>query len=143
MKESYSIEQYADMLDLPHHTSMHHPRMGMLERAAQFSPFAALKGYGDAVEETRRLTQKKIDLTEAEKELLDEKLQEILSSHAAVEEAEAEITYFVPDEKKEGGEYVTITGKIRKIDPVTRAIVLEDRSRIPVGDILDIGRPER
>ena len=96
------------MINLPHPVSKVHPQMPIAERAAQFSPFAALTGYGDAVKETARLTDAKIELDEDAKEILDEKLKQIREQ--IEEHPEIEITYFQPDERKKGGSYITITG---------------------------------
>ena len=89
---------YDDIIDLPHPTSVRHPRMPMADRAAQFSPFAALVGHGAAIRETARLTDRKIELTEEEKAVLDDKLCLLLDTGG-----EAVFTYFLPDEKKDGG----------------------------------------
>ena len=97
----YDSENYEDIINLPHHVSSKRPQMPMLDRAAQFSPFAALTGYDDAIHETARLTNNKVDLSEEEKETLDRKqqiLSEKLSNHPPLT-----ITYFVPDAKKSGG----------------------------------------
>lgn len=107
----YDSENYEDIINLPHHVSSKRPQMPMLDRAAQFSPFAALTGYDDAIHETARLTNNKVDLSEEEKETLDRKqqiLSEKLSNHPALT-----ITYFVPDAKKSGGAYVTISGNLK------------------------------
>ena len=127
---------YDDIIDLPHPTSERHPRMPMVNRAAQFSPFAALTGYDAAVKETARLTDAKAELTEEEKSILDAKLQMLadgLTSQPAVE-----FTYFKPDQKKAGGTYLTVSGAVKKIDGFTGDIVLTDGHRIPIEDILDI-----
>ncbi len=110
--------------------------MPMAERAAQFSPFAALTGYGDAVKETARLTDEKIELDEDTKEILDEKLQKI-QEHIG-EHPEIEITYFQPDEKKKGGCYITITGCIKKIDKNKMIVIMQNEIRIPIEDIAEI-----
>ena len=124
---------YDDMIDLPHPTSAKHPRMSMADRAAQFSPFAALTGHGAAIRETARLTDQKIELTEDEKAVLDEKLCLLLDTGG-----EAVFTYFLPDEKKNGGAYVTAAGRIKKLDLLERRIVLTGGAVIPVEDILEI-----
>ena len=124
---------YDDMIHLPHPTSEKHPRMSMAGRAAQFSPFAALVGHGAAILETARLTDQKPELTEDEKVLLDEKLRLLVSSGW-----EARFTYFLPDEKKSGGAYVTTAGALKKVDPLERRIVLTDGTTIPIEDILAI-----
>lgn len=121
---------YDDIIDLPHPTSERHPRMPMANRAAQFSPFAALTGYGDAVRETARITDRRVELTEAEKSVLDVKLQQLAPG------ASAEITYFQPDGKKEGGTYLTVTGVVKRID--NGEIVLTDTRKIPIEDIVEV-----
>lgn len=132
----YHPGKYADIIDLPHHTSKSRPRMSVETRAAIFSPFAALTGYDAAVKETARLTEDKIELDEYERSKLDDKLQiirERMDQHS-----EIIITYFQPDLRKEGGEYQTITGRIKKIDEYEGVFVMQDGSRIPIGDILDL-----
>lgn len=124
---------YDDIIDLPHPTSQRHPRMPMANRAAQFSPFAALSGYDDAVKETARLTDDKIDLTEEKKSILDAKLQQLAPGETAA------ITYFQPDAKKQGGAYLTASGEIKRVDGAAREIVLTDGRRIPIDDILEVG----
>lgn len=124
---------YDDIIDLPHHVSKRHPQMPADERAAQFSPFAALTGYGAVIRETARLTDRKMELSENMKEELERKLTELCARNC-----EGEITFFVPDERKEGGAYVTAEGRVKKTDDAERAVVLEDGTRIPVEDIVDI-----
>ncbi|WP_299966734.1 hypothetical protein [uncultured Oscillibacter sp.] len=123
---------YDDIIDLPHPTSQRHPRMPMANRAAQFSPFAALSGYDDAVKETARLTDSKVELTEEEKVILDAKLQLLVPG------MEASFTYFQQDDKKEGGAYLTVTGTVKKFDSYAREIVLGDGRRMPIDDILEL-----
>ena len=128
--------KYDDIIDLPHHISTTHHRMSMLERAAQFQPFRALTGYEDAVRETARLTDDRVELTEDEKALLDGKLQRLadnLASHPLVT-----VTYFQPDKKKAGGAYVTATGELKKIDDFTSTLLLTGGERIPIENIVDI-----
>ena len=124
---------YDDIIHLPHPTSARHPRMSMIDRAAQFSPFQALTGYGDAIRETARLTGEKMDLTEEEKAVLDEKLRLLADTGN-----EAAFTYFQPDSKKSGGSYVTALGTIKKLDPLEGRLVLADGAAIPIDDILEI-----
>ena len=124
---------YDDIINLPHPNSAKHPRMSMIDRAAQFSPFAALTGHGAAIEETARLTDRRIELTEEEKTVLDEKLRLLLETGG-----EGMITYFLPDERKDGGAYVTKLGTIKKIDPLEGRVILTDRTAIPIKDILEI-----
>ena len=127
---------YEDIINLPHHISSKRPQMSMLDRAAQFSPFAALTGYDDAIHETGRLTDEKIDLSEEEKEALDRKqqiLMERLGDHPALT-----VTYFVPDERKAGGSYTSHTGSLKRIDYYERVFVLTDGTKIPLDEIADI-----
>jgi len=124
------ISRYKDIINLPHHISKRHPRLSMEQRAAQFSPFAALTGYEEATDETSRLIDEKIELSEEDMEELNRKLQNL--------QGEAVITYFVKDERKSGGSYVTIKGEVRRIDDYEKAIVMRDGSKIFVDDILDI-----
>ena len=107
--------------------------MPMADRAAQFSPFAALAGHGAAIEETARLTDQKVELTEEGKALLDEKLRLLLETGG-----EGVFTYFLPDERKDGGAYITTTGKVKKIDPLEGRVILKDGTAIPIEDILEI-----
>ena len=127
--------KYDDIIHLPHHTSTVRPRMPMAGRAAQFSAFQALSGYGEAVKETERLTDRKIELDEYEKARLDQTLQMVLESGI---QPEVTITYFQPDERKDGGRYLSVTGAIRKIEPYDRMILLVDQTRIPMDEVYEI-----
>ena len=129
------MNPYEDIINLPHPTSEKHPRMRMTDRAAQFSPFAALTGYEDAVEETARLTEGKIELSEDEKAVLDQKLQAI-AEHLG--ESEVTITYFVPDARKAGGAYETVVSPVKKIGNVERIVTMANGTKIPIEDILEI-----
>ena len=124
---------YDDIIHLPHPTSVRHPRMPMIDRAAQFTPFQALTGYGEAIQETARITGEKAELTEEEKAVLDEKLRLLADTGN-----EAAFTYFQPDSKKSGGSYVTALGAIKKLDPLEGRLVLSDGTAIPIDDILEI-----
>lgn len=130
MKETNT---YDDIINLPHHVSKTHPQMSIIDRAAQFSPFMALTGYGDAVEETARLTDEWIELDEERKVLLNKKLQ-IVCEHIR-EKPVAAITFFQPDEKKDGGAYVTITGEVRKIDEYNGTVIMTDKTEIEINRI--------
>lgn len=133
--------KYDDIINLPHPTSARHPRMPMIDRAAQFSPFAALVGHGAAIEETARLTDQKVELTEEEKALLGEKLRLLLETGG-----EGTFTWLLPDERKDGGAYITTIGKVKKIDPLEGRVILKDGTAIPIEDILEIddtGPPEQ
>lgn len=124
---------YNDIINLPHPTSARHPRMPMADRAAQFQPFQALSGYGSAIQETARVTRERAELTEEEKGILDEKLRYLLETGGG-----AVFTWFLPDEKKDGGAYVTTIGTVKKIDPLQGVVVLMDGTAIPIENILEI-----
>ena len=126
--------KYDDIINLSHHVSSRHPQMPMMNRAAQFSPFAALTGYDDAVRETARLTDEKIELDEYEKEELDRKIQWI-GSHLD-EHIPVSITYFQPDDRKAGGAYEKIVDTIRKINVYEHEILLTKGTKIPIMNIL-------
>lgn len=128
--------KYDDIINLPHHISKKHPQMTLEARAAQFAPFAALTGYDDAVKETARLTNERIDLDDEAKIMLDAKLQVIREQLS--EKPLVTITYFVPDAKKDGGKYVTIDGNVKKIDDYKHIIVLENNVEILISEIIDI-----
>ena len=128
--------RYDDLLDLPHHVSVTHPHMSLYDRAAQFAPFKALTGYEDDVEETARLTDRRIELDADTIERLDARLR-LLEEHFADAPA-VSIAYFRPDERKEGGSYETVTGVVKKIDGVRRVVILRDGLQIPIGDIYGI-----
>ena len=126
---------YDDIIDLPRPKSAHEP-MPMSDRAAQFSPFAALTGYEDAIDETARLTDARVELGESAVEELERALAGIAARIS--ERPEISVTYFVPDGRKEGGAYVTRTGALKRIDELERALVFADGARIAVGDIVSI-----
>lgn len=131
--------KYDDIIDLPHHRSSTHPHMALLDRAAQFSPFAALSGHEAAISETGRITETKHILTHEKKEELDEKLQIIkscLSYHP-----EVSISYFLRDTKKSGGSYLSVIGILKKIDENSRSLILENGTSIPLDDIYDFDSP--
>ena len=125
---------YEDILHLPHHVSEKHPPMSRLDRAAQFSPFAALTGYEAAVEETARLTDRRIELDEGEKAAIDQRLT--LVQERLPVPTEVTITYFLPDKKKAGGAYVSVSGTVKKIDECERTVILRNGTSIPIDDIL-------
>lgn len=128
--------KYDDMLYLPHHVSPTRVRMPIGDRAAQFAPFQAMVGYGDAVKEASRLTDEMVELDENRKSMLNEKLQMILEMGGS--SPEVTITYFVPDQRKEGGSYLTITGEIKKVDEYEQMIVMMDGCRIPLNRVIEI-----
>ncbi len=127
--------KYDDILDLPRPRSAHEP-MPMSDRAAQFSPFAALTGYEDAIDETARLTDARVELGESAVEELERKLIDLAARIS--ERPEISVTYFVPDARKEGGAYVTRTGTLKRIDELGRELVFADGARIAVGDIISV-----
>lgn len=120
--------RYDDIINLPHHVSAARPQMPMHDRAAQFSPFAALTGYDDAVEETARLTDEQTELSEDAQNRLDEMLR--LIADRIDEQPEIEVTYFVADELKDGGRYVTSVGCVRRIDEYEKKLIFVDGTQI-------------
>ena len=129
-------DDYRDIMDMPHHVSQSRPHMPMRNRAAQFAPFAALTGYEEAVRETARLTESKAELCEDDAEELNKKIRLIGERIAA--EPYCEVTYFVPDQRKSGGEYITVSGNVRFIEEATRQMIFCDGLRIPIDDIVKI-----
>jgi len=153
--------RYDDMIDLPHHISSRHPQMPLMDRAAQFSPFAALTGHEEAVRETARLTEDFAELDEDRKEQIDRRLR-FLSSRIAQGwfrepdgriqerkerfsepdsrslEAEMEITYFQPDLKKSGGAYVTVRRSVKKVDRYLGRLLFTDGTALPLERIVSI-----
>lgn len=114
------MSNYDDIIDMPHHISLNRGRMSNVDRAAQFSSFAALTGYEEQIEETARLTDGKLQLSAEEIESLNSNMNYLMDNIALC--PEAEIIYFVPDERKEGGKYVTLKINVKKTDPVHRTI---------------------
>ena len=130
------MNNYDDIINLPHHISEKHPRLSKEQRAAQFAPFAALTGYGDAIKETARITEDRIELDEEEKKKIDNKILEL--KNKITEKPKVTITFFVPDIKKSGGEYVTIIGNLKKIDEYNKLLILEDKKKISIKEIIEI-----
>ena len=129
-------DQYDDIIGLSHHVSPTRSRMSIIDRAAQFSPFAALTGHNEAVRETERLTDERIELDEYKKTILNEKLQIIMEKQK--EQPEITFTFFMPDSRKNGGKYVDITGVVKKIDEIERCVRLMDGTRIFIDDLFEI-----
>ncbi len=127
---------YADILHLPHHVSQTRPQMSMQDRAAQFSPFAALTGFDAAIDETGRLTEEWAELGEEAKAVLDRKQQYLRDTLSR--QPEVTVTYFLPDERKAGGAYVAATGRVKRIDEYERILILADGRKIPMDSIADI-----
>lgn len=128
--------EYDDIIHLPHHVSSKRPQMPMLDRAAQFSPFAALTGYGDAIRETGRMTGDKMDLSDDERESLDRKQQILLEK--IDKRPSLTVTYFVPDAKKSGGAYLTKNGNLKQLNALERWMLLTDGTKIPLDDVVEI-----
>ena len=134
--------KYDDIINLPHHVSTKHPQMSLTDRAAQFSPFAALTGHEAAIKETERLTDEWVELNEDRKELLDERLQMIRESLSGGKGGqnlpEIVFTYFQPDQKKRGGTYISVQGKVRKIDEYGHQVILEDGTALAIDHVVGI-----
>ena len=132
-------DQYRDMLYLPHKQSAKRKHMSVHARAAQFAPFAALTGYDSAIDETARFTEDRLPRSEADEELLNERVR-FLSERIA-EQPEITVTYFLPDERKAGGAYVACTGRVKRIEPLPQRILFTDGREVPLEDILTIESP--
>ena len=128
--------RFADLLDLPRPVSSIHRPMERINRAAQFTPFAALTGYDVVIRETGRLTDSFIELSEERKAELNEKLRQLRDKIS--EEPEVVITLFQPDERKCGGAYVTVVGKVKRIDEARGVIILAERSEIAINSIVEV-----
>ena len=129
------MDNYSDIINLSRPVSKR-PRMSLKQRSAQFAPFAALTGYKGQVKETARLTNKKIEINEELKEILNKKIQ--LIQKKIKEQPQIEITYFIPDSKKDGGKYVNIEKNVIKIDQYNNTIILSGNISIPMNEIIDI-----
>ncbi len=129
-------DNYKDIIHLPHPTSTTRPRMSVYNRAAQFSPFAALTGYEDAVKETARFTNDKAELDEYQIAIINHKLNIALEKKSS--NPVLNITFFKPDNRKRGGEYITVTGVIKRIDEVSHSVVFTDGTTILINLIYDI-----
>ncbi|MBO7607132.1 MAG: hypothetical protein J6T28_05895 [Paludibacteraceae bacterium] len=128
--------EYDDIIHLPHPVSAKHPQMSMRDRAAQFSPFAALNGHSDAIRETARETEDFIAPDESAQRELDQKMAYLLA-HIS-EHPNVTITYFAPDKRKEGGSYQTMEKRLAKYDEYRQEIQMEDGTRIPIKSIVNI-----
>ena len=129
-------DNYDDIIHLPRHVSKRHPQMSLYNRAAQFAPFSALTGYGDAIAETARQTNPKIEMMEDDRQLMDRKLS-ILTT-CLEKEPTITITYFQSDGRKDGGQYLTITGVVRAIRTNERIIMMKDRTKISIDTIVGL-----
>ncbi len=128
--------RYDDIIHFPHPVSSKHPPMSRENRAAQFAPFAALTGYEEAVKETARLTDTRLELTPEQEARVNRVLHHIDTTHDRT--TVYELVYFVPDKKKQGGAYMTRRGTVKDINPATGVLTLSDRTEIPFADILSI-----
>ena len=136
MNDRKDYHKYDDVIWRQHPTSKKHPRMSRMNRAAQFAPFAALTGYEESIEETARLTDRRIELSDKDIEDINIKLN-FIKEHIK-ERPEVAITYFQPDERKEGGEYITVTGKVRRVDEVNKVLVFEDEKTVGIDVITNL-----
>ena len=128
--------KYSDIIDIKHFDPKNHPRMSTYKRAAQFAPFAALTGYEELVEETSRLTSEKLNLSEDEKSVINKKLlyiKEHLKEFPLVS-----ITYFEKDKYKDGGAYITVKDSVKKIDDISKLVILSNLQKIKINDIINI-----
>ena len=128
--------EYDDIIDLPHHVSTKRPQMTAINRAAQFAPFAALTGHDAAIKETARLTEKRLELDEYMKEALNHRLQIIadrIKDHPKIK-----ITYFQPDERKNGGAYISLNDTVKKIDQYEGIVLMTNKREIPIDEIISI-----
>ena len=138
--------EYDDIIHLPHHLSETRAHMPMLDRAAQFSPFAALTGYDEEIGEAGRLTDSFHEPSEEIKAILDGKLQ--LLEEKREERPEITLRYFQPDDRKAGGEYLEVTGRFRRVDAQRGTVQLlteGEMLEIPLSQVADIRMsvPER
>jgi len=139
MHNKQSKWPYEDIVDLPHHVSPTRPQMSRADRAAQFSSFAALTGHAAAVREPARRTARRIDTAEDKRQELDLKQQ--LLAQVLPSQPELTVTYFVPDTRKAGGAYVSVSGRLKRIDSRRRILVLDDGTEIPADDVLELESP--
>lgn len=126
--------KYDDIIDLPHHVSVRHSQMPVSDRAAQFSSFKALTGLEDELTETARITDSRIELSEQELSVLNERFMRIMQDeHPAVK-----VTVFVPDPLKDGGRYETVSGTVKRIDETERLLIFTDKTSVRIDNIVDI-----
>lgn len=130
------MDKYDDIINLLHYEPKYHPRMSKYKRSAQFAPFAALVGYDEQVQECSRLTDERLEIDDELKEKINYKLNkinELIKNNPVVE-----ITYFIPDVKKDGGKYITEKGNVKRIDYINRFIKFTDNKKIILDDVIDI-----
>jgi hypothetical protein len=128
--------KYSDIINLPHHVSSKHPHLSREQKAAQFAPFAALTGFEDDISETARLTDKRIEIDDGLKEIISNKLNLIKLN--IKNKPIVIITYFINDLKKSGGKYIDIEGMVKKINLFDNYLLLNDNTKVPIKDIIDI-----
>jgi hypothetical protein len=131
-----TLRKYGDIIDLPHYVSKTRPQMSLHGRAGQLAPFAALRGHSDAIEETARITENEVYLDESSIFLINEKLKIVRENLG--QNQEVTITYFEPDQKKDGGKYVSAVGIVKKIDEIEGEVVFVDNKSVKINHILDI-----
>ncbi|MBR4394916.1 MAG: hypothetical protein IKT01_00775 [Eubacteriaceae bacterium] len=129
-------DDYSDIIDLPHHQSETRKHMSLHDRAAQFAPFAALTGYSEAIKETGRLTDKAPDMSEQAKADLDEKLE--ILRRLLPERPKVTVSFFTEDQRKSGGSYQKMKGKVKRIDEVMRSIILEEGCQIQIDKVTEL-----
>lgn len=134
------MNNYEDIINLPHPVSKTHPQMPVEDRAAQFAPFAALTGYDAAIQETGRLTEDQIVLDENERAALDRKLKEILQSGSS--NPKVRIRYFQKDMRKTGGAYMTMEKEVKRLDAYGKALVFTDGTSVLLENILELEQPD-
>ena len=130
------MNEYNDIINLPHYVSKKHPQMSKEARSAQFAPFAALSGYEDAIKETAKLTDNKIELSDEMINIINDKL--LFIEKNIQDKPLITITYFVPDKRKNGGEYISVTNSIKQIDLINNIIILTNKKKICINDIIRI-----
>lgn len=130
------MNKYDDIINLPHHVSKTRNPMSLYNRAAQFAPFAALTGYDDAIEETARLTETKVELSDELKNDLNQKINFIKNNIKV--HPEITIKYFVRDNKKSGGIYKSLTSIIKKVDDFNKCFIFADNTNVYFDDIISI-----
>lgn len=130
------MNEYNDIINLPHFVSKKHPQMSKEARSAQFAPFAALSGYEDAIKETAKLTDNKIELSDEMINIINDKL--LFIEKNIQDKPLITITYFVPDKRKNGGEYISVTNSIKQIDLINNIIILTNKKKICINDIIGI-----
>ena len=128
--------EYDDIINLPHHVSAERPHMPMIDRAAQFKPFAALTGYDAAIVETARLTDAKRELTEEQKEAIGIQLRALRDRLKT--DPQVSVTWFVPDSRKVGGAYKTVSGAARRVDETRGVLEMRSGAVIAFDDIISL-----